>query len=199
MNEKAIACYVRVSTSGQNVNGQRAEIEKWLEMNSVDAGRVRWYPDVESGATLDRPGFERMQQDIRKGEISTVVVYKLDRLSRSLRGGINLLSDWSERGLRVVVVSQQIDFNGVVGKLIASLMLGLAEIELQHIRERQRAGIEAARAAGKYKGARAGFRKGDSGRAIELRNMGLTHAEVAKSLGVSTKTVSRYLKIGDAA
>jgi DNA invertase Pin-like site-specific DNA recombinase len=194
MSDKYFACYLRVSTNGQSTNGQRVEIEKWLAENSVDASRVRWYEDKESGATLMRPMFERVQQDIRKGEISTVVVYKLDRLSRSLRGGINLLSDWAERGLRVVVVSQQIDFNGVVGKLIAALMLGLAEVELQHIRERQAAGIAAAKLAGKFKGSRAGYRKGDSDRAIELRNMGLTHVEVAKSLGVSTKTVSRYLK-----
>ncbi|MBI3463680.1 MAG: recombinase family protein [Planctomycetes bacterium] len=63
----------------------------------------------------------------------------MDRLARRLREGINLLADWCERGLRVVVVAQQIDLSGPVGRLLAAVILGLLEIELEAIRQRQAA------------------------------------------------------------
>src|SRR4029079_8558549 len=110
---------VRVSTVGQNEAGQRAEIEKWLSGNGIDPASVVWFIDHgKSGDNLDRPAFERLQASIFVGEVSTVVVYKLDRLSRDLRDGINTLADWCDRGLRVVATSQQLDFNGSVGQLL---------------------------------------------------------------------------------
>ena len=69
------------------------------------------------------------------------MVWKLDRLARNLKEGVNVLADWCQRGVRVIAVTQQIDLNGPVGHLIASLLFGIAEIELQHAKERQAAGI----------------------------------------------------------
>ena len=57
------------------------------------------------------------------------MVWKLDRLSRNLRDGINVLADWCDKGLRVVSVTQQIDFNGATGKMLAAVLLGVAEME----------------------------------------------------------------------
>jgi DNA invertase Pin-like site-specific DNA recombinase len=71
------------------------------------------------------------------GLVRTVVVWKLDCLSRRQRQGINLLADWCDRGVRVVSVTQQVDLSGPVGQMVASLMFGLAEIELEYRRERQ--------------------------------------------------------------
>ena len=97
---KAVAAYVRVSTVGQNEAGQRAELERWLAGNGTDPGAVRWFVDKgKSGDSLKRPAFEQLQKAVFAGEVGTVVVYKLDRLSRSLRDGINVLSDWCDKGL----------------------------------------------------------------------------------------------------
>jgi DNA invertase Pin-like site-specific DNA recombinase len=85
-----------------------------------DPQGVLWYLDKETDDTLDRPEFERLQGDIFAGEVKTVVVWKLDRLSRSVRDGIGVLCDWCDRGIGVVSVTQQIDFNGTVGKLLAA-------------------------------------------------------------------------------
>ena len=117
---KTVACYVRVSTVGQNEAGQRREIERWLQGNGTDASSVRWYLDKSTGDNLDRPGFENLQRDIFQGDIGTVVIWRLDRLSRTMRDGLNTLCDWCDRSLRIVSVSQQIDFNGTIGKMIAS-------------------------------------------------------------------------------
>jgi DNA invertase Pin-like site-specific DNA recombinase len=128
------------------------------------------------------------------GEVGTIVTYKLDRMSRSLRDGINVLSDWCDKGLRVVSVTQQIDFNGTVGKLLAAVLLGIAEMEQETRRERQAAGIAAAKKAGRYWGRKRGTTKAEPERALKLRANGLTVDEIAASLGVSRNTVFRYLR-----
>lgn len=186
-----IAAYIRVSTVGQNERGQRAEIRKWLEGNGHTD--VRYYVDKESGDTLDRPAFRRLQADVFKGSIKTVVVWKLDRLSRSIIDGLNVLADWCARGVRVVSVTQQLDFNGTVGKMLAAIFFALGEMEQQTRKERQAVGIALARQEGKYKGRKAGTTKADSRRAVQLRKQGLTDDEIASALRVTRRTVQRYL------
>src|SRR5690606_30471614 len=123
---KCVGVYVRVSTASQNEAGQRREITRWLKGNGIEPESVRWYVDKQTGDNLNRPEFERLQGDVFRGEVGTIVVYKLDRLSRKMRDGINTLSDWCERGLRVVSVTQLIDFNGTIGKMLAAVLLGVA-------------------------------------------------------------------------
>lgn len=191
---KLVAAYVRVSTVGQNEAGQRAEIENWLKGNGIEPKRIRWYTDKKTGDDLQRPGFQNLQADVFAGKVGTVVVYKLDRLSRKLRDGINTLCDWCDRGLRVVAVTQQIDFNGTIGKIIASVLLGIAEMEQETRRERQAAGIAIAKKEGKYKGRKPGTSKAKPERALKLQEKGLTAEEIAASLGVSRNTVFVYLR-----
>lgn len=188
-----IAAYVRVSSRGQKDDSQRAEIQKWLGANGIDRKQVTWYANRESGRTLKRPEFDRMQGDIFDGKINTVILWKLDRLSRRLRDGVNILADWAERGLKVAVVSQQLEFNGSVGRMIAALLLGLAEIEWEFRKERQQAGIAVARKKGVYKGRKPGTTKGQPERAMGLRDKGLTAAEIATAMGISERTVFRYI------
>ena len=189
-----IAAYVRVSTVGQNEAGQRAGIERWLTGNDIELADVAWYVDKESGDTLQRRAFQKLQEAIFSGEVHTVVVWRLDRLSRKLRDGINVMGDWCERGLRVVSVTQQIDFNGTVGQIIASVLMGIGQMEQEARRERQRAGITVARSRGKYPGRKNGTTKARPERARELRTRGLNDSEIATALGVSRRSVQRYLK-----
>ncbi|MEQ8786233.1 MAG: recombinase family protein [Pirellulaceae bacterium] len=191
----SIGVYARVSSTGQKLDSQVAEIEAWLAANGIAAENVAWYRDHgKSGKTMRRPEFERLQADIFAGRVKTIIVWKLDRLSRRLRDGVNILADWCERGVRVVVTSQQIDLSGVVGRMLAAVMLGLAEIELEHKRERQAAGIKVAKSNGVYKGRKAGTTRAKPQRARELRERGLNAAEIATALGVSERTAWRYLK-----
>lgn len=188
-----IACYVRVSSSRQKDDSQRAEIQKWLEANGIDKKQVEWYSDKESGRTTKRPEFDRLQRDIFSGKVKTVVLWKLDRLSRRLVDGVKILSEWADRGLKIVVVTQQLEFNGAVGRLVAALLMGLAEIEWEYRKERQTAGIEVAKKNGVYKGRQKGTTKGKPKRAKVLRDNGMTAPEIANALNVSERTVFRYL------
>jgi DNA invertase Pin-like site-specific DNA recombinase len=188
-----VACYIRVSSRSQRTDSQEAEIKKWLEGNGIAAEQVEWYADKVTGKTLDRPAFQHLQRDIFNGKVRTVVVWKLDRLSRRLLDGVNLLADWCERGLKIIIVTQQIELNGPVGRMIAAVLLGLAEIELEYRRERQQAGIAVAKKKGVYTGRRKGTTKRKPQRAVELKTKGLSAGEIATALGVSERTVFRYI------
>lgn len=193
---KQTAVYVRVSTTSQNEEGQRQAIDRWLQGHGTDGQTVRWFVDVESGDTMDRAGFEALQQAVFNGEVGTIVVYKLDRISRKLADGITVLSDWLDKGIRFVAVTQQFDFSGALGKTIAALLFGVAEMEQETRRERQADGIRAAKAKGVYKGRKPGAtKKGvQPRRAKKLKDKGLTIKEIATALGVSRPTVYRYLE-----
>lgn len=188
-----IACYCRVSSRSQKNDSQKSEIQRWLKGNGFKTSQVEWFEDKVSGKSLKRPSFDRLQAAIFNGQVKTVVVWKLDRISRRQKDGINLLADWCERGVRVVSVTQQIDLSGVVGRMVASVMFGLAEIEMEYRRDRQAAGIKVAKSRGVYSGRRKGTTKAQPVRAEQLRKAGLSVVEIANALNVSERTVFRYL------
>ena len=188
-----VAVYLRVSTHQQNATAQRAEIKKWLKGNGHKPSKVKWFEDKESGKTLKRPGFDKLHKAIFTGEVKTVVVWKLDRLSRSQRDGINLLAELCDRGVRVVSVTQQLDLSGATGRLVAGVLFGIAEMELENIRERQAAGIAQAKKRGVYRGRKSGTLKANPKRANAMRSRGLKIHEIAAAMEVSTATVKRYL------
>jgi len=79
---------------------------------------VVWYEDTET----KRPAFDRLQADIFPGNIKTVILWKLDRLSRNLRDGVNVLADWAEKGIKIIVITQQLELSGVIGRTIAAAL-----------------------------------------------------------------------------
>jgi DNA invertase Pin-like site-specific DNA recombinase len=185
-----VAVYIRVSTTSQKEASQRAEIDRWLKGHGLTA---TYFIDKKSGDNLKRPAFDRLQAAIFAGEVKTVVCYKLDRLSRSLQDGINTLCDWLKQGVRIVSVTQQLDFSGATGQLVAAVLFAVAQMEQETRRERQAAGIAAAKAAGVYLGRKAGTTKAKPSRAQQLRAKGLTVPEISEAMGVSPSTVYNYL------
>ena len=184
------AAYIRVSTADQRHDLQREEIAAWAKSYRM---KITWYEDKTSGKRSTRPGLDALRKDIFSGKVKTVIVWKLDRLARSKRDGEAMLADWCGKGVRVVSVTQSIDLSGGGGQIVASVLLGLGEIELENIRERQAAGISVAKKRGVYEGRKAGTTKGEPARAVELREKGLKIGEIARSMGVSQSTVKRYL------
>lgn len=187
------AAYIRVSSpKGQKTDSQRAELEAWAKRQRFK--NVEWFEDRETGKHLDRPAFQRLQAAIFAGSVDTVIVWKLDRLARSLKDGVNVLADWCQRGIRVISVTQQIDLSGPVGQMIAGVLFGVAAIELQHSKERQAVGIADAKKRGVYTGRKAGTTKAQPARAQALRKQGLKIPEIAQALGIKERTVHNYLR-----
>jgi len=185
-----IGIYIRVSTEDQTLEGQKNEITKWLENHGHED--VIWFEDKSTGTNTNRPGFQALQKSIFQGEIKTVVVYKLDRISRSLSDGIQVLTNWIDQDVRVVSVTQNLDFSGSVGRMIGSVLFSVAQMENETRRERQRHGIEVAKKKGVYKGRKTGTTKLKMTRVQELRDKGLSVREISDYLGISKSTVSNY-------
>ena len=91
-----IACYLRVSSSSQKTDSQRHDLELWLKGQGLDPNEVQWFEDKETGKTMKRHGLLQLQKAIFNGEVKTVVVWKLDRISRRLKDGVNALADWCD-------------------------------------------------------------------------------------------------------
>jgi len=188
-----MACDCRVSTHRQKVDSQKADILRWLTGHAVAPAAIPWFEDIESGTTLKRPAFDRMQPGIFAGTIRTVVVWKLDRIARRQREGVHLLAEWCERRGRVVGITPQRDLSGAVGRLVARVLFGLAEIEHAYRRERQAAGIAVAKRQGRYHGRAKGTTKAQPARARLLHERGCTVAELGQALQLSPRTAYRYL------
>lgn len=193
MNMKT-AIYQRVSTAGQSISSQEEAITRYCKGNNITP--IATFTDKSTGSNINRKAFDDLQSAIFNGEVDCVLIYKLDRLSRSMRDGINILTEWLEKGVRVVAVSQEIDLTNATGKLVASVLFGVAEMELELRKERQAEGIAAAKKRGVY--AKHGRKKGDNkynhNRIIELLDKGHTKTEIANALGCNRQTVWRVLK-----
>jgi DNA invertase Pin-like site-specific DNA recombinase len=186
-----IGVYLRVSTFDKQNKGLDSQ-ERALREYCLNHGfkNVTWYRDKMSGSTIDRPAFNKLQKDIFAGEINTVVCWKLDRLSRSLKDGINILTDWLKKDVRVIATAQQLDFSGTIGQMIAGILFAVAQMERENLRENTKRGIEAARAKGKRLGKRPLLFAKDI---MPLLQGGSSIGQVATSLNKSRQAIYNCL------
>ncbi len=193
-----VALYARVSTVGK---GQDAELQLG-ELRTVAAQRgwtisAEYRDDGISGKKASRPALDRMLADCRAGKIDLVVVWKLDRLGRSLQNLLAVLDDLRGCGVGFVSLRDSgIDTTTAGGRLMLAMVGAFAEFERALIVERVQAGVARAKAAGKH--------CGRPPRAFDLRAARLLlaqgHAErqVAAMLGLPRSTLRRKLAEGDA-
>lgn len=194
---KSTAIYMRVSSIGQKTDSQEAEIDRWLLTMGIQRDSCQWFTDKATGTNLERPAFRELDAAIERGKVDQVIIWRLDRLSRSIADGISTIVRWLERGVRLRCVAQPFDFSGSIGQMVASLLLGIAQIENESRRERQAAGIAAAKAKGKtWGGRKPGIASKEKARkCVELRAKGMSVRDVAKYLNLSTATVQKYCKV----
>ena len=190
---ETIAAYIRVSTYDQRTGSQREEISRWLKNHGIDPERIQWFEDKETGSKMDRPAFFEMRRLIFAGEFKTLLVWKLDRLSRDMLDGITTLRTFLNQGVGLISVTQQIDLSGVIGQMVAAVLFGVAEMELQNNKERQAAGIALAKKGGVYKGRKKGTTKLKPEKVLEMRET-LKPRQIAKLMDVTPKTVYNTLK-----
>lgn len=176
--------YARVSTQDQNPEFQVDALER--------AGCDRLYVEKASGAQRDRPELKAALASVSAGD--TIVVWKLDRVARSLRQLIATFDDLERRGIGLCSLTEAIDTTTSGGKLVFHIFGALAEFERSIIRERTMAGLLAARARGRLGGRPKMLSASDLEVArVLLRDGTLTVSAIAGRLGVTASTLYRYL------
>lgn len=184
-----VACYLWPASSAR----KRAGIARWLAENVIGRESVEWYVDRGRSAGVSRPALTRLLDRVASGEISTVVLWHLTDLVPRFREVVTTLGTLCDGGVRLVVVSQGADLAPAAALAAAPFLHGIAEAERGFRQERQRRGIAAARKRGAFTGRKPGTTKEPPAQAAKLRAEGRTVREVADELGVSVRTVFRYL------
>ncbi len=177
--------YARISTQDQTLALQRDALEK-SECEKI-------FTDTVSGTKAERKGLSEALSHLRKGD--TLVVWRLDRLGRSLRHLIDTITELHDRGVGFKSLQENIDTTTSGGKLVFHIFGALAEFEREIIKERTQAGLQAARSRGKV----GGRPKALTPKEIQMLNnmsadKSLTVADICKTLGIGRSTFYRYVK-----
>jgi len=193
-----VAIYVRVSSRKQDMRSQEPDLKQWIEAFAVSEG-VCWYSDRMTGTTMNRPGWSRLEADIDAGRVSTVVVWRLDRLGRTASGLTALFEKLSAKRINFVSIRDGIDLSTAAGRLMANVLASVAAFENEIRAERSKAGQEAARASGKrWGGSKKGRRIKVTDEAVEsIRRMaaeGATKTAMSRATGLSRPTVYAVLE-----
>ena len=175
--------YARVSTQDQDLRLQYAALQA--------AGCDNIYDDKASGATASRDGLTRALAMLRAKD--SLVVWKLDRLGRSVKDLVSIVGELEQRGVHFQSLTDQIDTSTPAGRFFFHVMASLAQMERDLTVERTRAGLEAARRQGRTGGRKRKMTDSKISAARQLLRAGVSAREVAENLGVSIPTLYRWL------
>ena len=176
--------YARVSTHDQNLDSQLDALQK------ADCEQI--FQEKITGKTKDRPELISCLKALRKGDV--LVVWKLDRLARSLKDLVEIITDLNQREIGFKSLTEAIDTTSATGRLVFHIFGALAEFEHSLIRERTIAGLDAARARGRKGGRKPSMSGKDIKKAKAMLNdPQITKTEVAKHFGVSRVTLNSSL------
>lgn len=175
--------YARVSTQDQNLDLQRDALEK--------AGCKKLFEDTVSGTRADKPGLIKAMEVLREGD--TLVVWRLDRLGRSVKQLVDLISDLHKKSIHFKSITDAIDTGTTSGRFFFHVMASLAEMERELTMERTRAGLETARQLGRRGGRKRQMTDSKIESAKKLLANGVPPRDVAHNLGVSIPTLYRWI------
>lgn len=187
-----IGIYARTSTldKGQNPEVQLRELREYAAHRKWDV--MGEYVDQVSGAKEQRPHLDRLLLEMRRGKCQGIVVVRLDRLGRSLKHLLTLLTEFEERNVALISLKEGLDFSTSTGKLMFSIVGAMAQFERDLIRERVKAGLDYARAKGKRIGRKP--LSVDHEEIHRLKSQGRSMREIGKALNISASFVCRVVK-----
>ncbi len=195
---KHVAVYVRVSSKAQDHRSQLPDLKRW---EASQEQRVEWYWDKFAGKTMDRPGWNKLDANLRRGMISSVVVWRLDRLGRTAKGLTALFDDLQTRKVNLVSLKEGLDLSTPAGRLMANVLASVAQYDNEVRAERILAGQAVARASGKrWGGSKRGVRKKVT--ELQERMIRTMHADgepitkLSQATGLSRPTIYSVLNSG---
>jgi len=175
--------YARVSTQDQNLELQIEALTK--------AGCRKIFEDKISGSRAERPGLAKATDVLREGD--TLVVWKLDRLGRSVKHLVNLVVELEQQGVQFKSLTDSIDTGTPSGRFFFHVMASLAQMERELTIERTRAGLAVARQLGRKGGRKRQMTESKIRSAKKLLATGVPPRDVASNLGVSVPTLYRWI------
>jgi DNA invertase Pin-like site-specific DNA recombinase len=147
--ERHIAIYVRVSSKQQSTRSQLPDLERWAAAQDEP---IKWYTDHVSGKSMQRPQWTKLEEAMRVGKVSAIVVWRLDRLGRTASGLTKLFDELQLRKINLVSLKEGIDLSTPAGRMMAGVLASLAQYETEVRGERVVAGIKAKREAAEKAG-----------------------------------------------
>jgi DNA invertase Pin-like site-specific DNA recombinase len=153
------------------------------------------FSDVMSGARDERPGLAQLLAYVRAGD--TVVVWKLDRLGSNMRGIVNTLHELTEQGVTVRSLHDGVDTSTSTGRMVAGILMSIAEYERELVRERTALNLEHARKSGQKFGRPTKLNADEAALARRMKSTGETAATICRTLGIGRTTLYRYLADSD--
>jgi DNA invertase Pin-like site-specific DNA recombinase len=193
MSNAGTGIYVRVSSRKQDQASQLPDLERFAK--TIEGEPVEWYRDKFTGKTMDRPGWNRLEGDLRSGKISRIVVWRLDRLGRTTSGLTALFDELVTRKVNLVSIRDGLDLSTAAGRMMAGVLASVAQYETEVRAERTVAGQAVARAKGVHMGRPTGIHKAikvtDEQREIvhRLRSENSPIATIARTVSLSRGTV----------
>ena len=191
-SKELVSIYARVSTDRQTTDLQLNELRDFVRRSGWTIYQ-EFIDEGYSGSNTNRPAFSEMMEQAKKRRFDTLVVWKLDRLGRSLKDLINTLDELGSLGIDFISYDNKLDTTTPSGRLVFNVIGAVAEFEKDIIRERVKAGLAAAKARGKRLG-RPPAPSYLSDKAKELRSKGLSYRKIAKKLTVSEGSVRNWIK-----
>lgn len=184
-----VVVYTRVSTTGQDLSIQKEKLVDYVKVREFQL--IRIFEDKATGSNTDRVGFQQMMDFLRAGNADAVVVYKLDRMGRSIRDLINIIDELKRINIGFISFTDNIDTTTANGRLFFYIMAALAEFERELISERTEAGKEKARANGVKFGRKK--KKVDIDTVMRRLLDGVPKSRIAKDMGMSQRTLTRRI------
>lgn len=179
--------YARVSTKDQNLN---------LQIEALTREGCELIYSEKQSSSKERLEFEKLRESVRMGDI--IIVWKLDRLGRSLKDLVNIIDEFKSKGVEFRSIVDNFDTTSPNGRLFFSIVAALAEYEKELIKERTRAGLESARLRGRIGGRRPGLSQEAKNKAAAAKHLYLDEKlpieEILNSLNISRATLYRYLR-----
>jgi DNA invertase Pin-like site-specific DNA recombinase len=175
--------YARVSTIDQNLDLQLSALK--------EAGCEKLYQDQISGTKANRPGLGMALEVLRKND--TLVVWKLDRLGRTVKGLIDLVNQLHQKEIHFKSITDNVDTSTPAGRFFFHIMASLAQMERELMAERTKAGLAAAKAKGRIGGRKRKMTQSKIESAKQLLASGSLPRDVAQNLGISIPTLYRWI------
>ncbi len=191
---KFTGIYVRVSTVGQSLENQLPDLYRWARANDLEvppddrwlrelkpyeSKNVVWYPDKFTGKVMVRPGMSQLMAAFQAGNVSRIVVWRLDRFARRASGLSTFFDECVERGVSVVSLREMFDLGTPAGRLFANMLASFAQFESESMKQRQAARYEVDRQRQEQ--------------AHELAGRGLDPEAIARRLNLAVGVVEKML------